>query len=68
MCLRSTYFSDRGNIYKQKKDATMDSPFSAVVSNLFEELVLETAQIRPRYVSSERTPQKNSIAIAMGSG
>ena len=33
MCLRSIY-SDRGNIYKQKKDATMDSPSSAVVANL----------------------------------
>ena len=42
MCLRSTYFSDRGNIYKQKEDATMDSPFSAVVANLFEKLSLET--------------------------
>ena len=42
MCLRSTYFSDSGNIYKQKEDVTMDSPFSTVMVNLFEKLSLET--------------------------
>ena len=52
MCLRSTYFSYGGEFYEQREGATMGSPVSAVVANLymefFEELALESAPYRPR--------------------
>ena len=58
LCLRSTYFSYRGEFYEQREGAAMGSPVSAVVANLyikfFEELALESAPSRPslwkRYV------------------
>ena len=71
MCLRSTYFSDRGNIYKQKEDATMNSPLSAVVANLFEKLSLETTLTMQNQVVKEVCWWHilyRSFAITKGSG
>ena len=52
VCLKSTYFSFGGNFYEQNKGATMGSPVSAVVANLYMELFEELAQdmvpTRPR--------------------
>ena len=37
LCLRSTYFSYRGEFYEQREGAAMGSPVSAVVANLYME-------------------------------
>ena len=65
MCLRTTYFS---NIYKQKEDATLNSPFSAVVASLLEELSLKTILTRPRWYVDDtfRILRKGSFAITKG--
>ena len=47
MCLKSMYFSYRGEFFEQQEGAAMGSPISAVVADLymefFEELALRTA-------------------------
>ena len=52
LCLNTTYFSFRGEFYMQTDGATMGSPVSPVVANLymemFEELALRTALHAPR--------------------
>ena len=52
MCLKSTYFSYRGDFYEQTQGAAMGSLVSAVVANLymefFEELALESARVKPQ--------------------
>ena len=49
MCLRSTHFSYGGNFCEQKEGAAMRFPVSAVVANLYKELLaLEMALTRPR--------------------
>ena len=58
LCLRTTYFSFRGEFYRQRDGAAMGSPVSPVVANIymemFEEMVLGTSQQPPtiwkRYV------------------
>ena len=51
-CLRSTYFSYRGDFYEQREGAAMGSPVSAVMANLymefFEGLALRSAPAKPR--------------------
>ena len=50
--LRSTYFQYNGSIYEQKDGATMGSPVSSVIANLyresFEEQAMITSSDRPR--------------------
>ena len=52
LCLRTTYFSFRGEFYQQKDGAAMGSPVSPVVANIymemFEEQALRTAPHAPR--------------------
>lgn len=52
LCLRSTYFQFRDAFYEQLEGATMGSPLSPVVANLymemFEEKALRSATLRPR--------------------
>ena len=52
ICLRTTYFSFRGEFYQRKDGAAMGSPVSPVVANIymemFEELALKTASHAPR--------------------
>ena len=43
MCLRSTYFSYKGNFYEQRECAAMGPPVSAVVANLYMEFFEELA-------------------------
>ena len=50
--LRSTYFQYNWSIYEQKEGATMGSPVSAVIANLymeaFEEQAIESAPYKPK--------------------
>ena len=52
LCLRSTYFCFQDKFYQQKEGATMGSPVSGVVANLymehFETLALSSAIRKPR--------------------
>ena len=58
MCLSSAYFTFQNEFYKQKQGASMGSPISPIVANLYMELfesrALETSPTRPvmlyRYV------------------
>ena len=63
LCLRSTYFQFEESFYEQREGATMGSPLSPVIANIFvenlEERVLNTAILRPsvsfRYVHVDDT-------------
>ena len=52
LCLKTTYFSFRGEFYQQKDGAAMGSPVSPVVANIymemFEQQALSTAPHAPR--------------------
>ena len=52
VCLKTTYFSFRGEYYQQEDGAAMGSPVSPVVANIymemFDEMALKSAQYSPR--------------------
>ena len=72
MCLSSTYFTFQNECYKQKQGATMGSPISPMVANLymehFESRALDTTPTRPamwyRYVGATMTRKIHDCVVS----